>query len=433
MKVLLMNPPYTHGTRWIPVSPPLGIGQISSFLKQHGHTVRLIDAFDWSDNQVAQAISEFKPDFIGVTGNSMIRHQQFHVCELAKILHPSAMVVAGGTHVTAMAEQVLTCYPAVDVAVRNEGEATMLELVEGRSLGHIDGISYVEDGQVVHRLPRRPFPDLDDLPFIDWDSFNLQSYHREVDCDPLIERGLKSCMICSRGCVHRCTWCYVMDMFGRRWRTMSVKRILAEARYLVEVRGSNYIRFYDDEFCVNRRRVVELCETILSEGPRFYWRMQTRVDSLDPELCALIKRAGCVTVELGIESGSQKILDRAHKDTTVEQNREAIRMVKAAGLLAKAFLIVGNPGENPETLAETERFMRDTRPDWGSVCTGTRVLPKTEVWYELQQQGLIKDEVFLMPIEVPFYPVDVPQQVLDYYTSLFEGCQYRDRDPRSVV
>jgi len=425
MKVLLINPPYTKGTRWIPVSPPLGIGQISSFLKQHGQQVRLIDAFDWDDNAVAQSILDFKPDLIGVTGNSMIRHEQLHVCGLAKIVYPKATVVAGGTHVTAMTDQILKYYPAVDVVVRNEGEETMLELAEGKSLGKIDGASYVQDGQIVHNPPRNPIENLDTLPFIDWDSFNLERYHREHDCDSLLNVGIKSCLIASRGCAHRCRWCYVKDMFGRRWRTMSVNRILEEVRFLITQKHVSYIRFYDDEFCLSRKRVVELCERTISENLKFHWRLQTRVDSLDRELCDLMKKAGCVTVELGIESGCQRILDNAQKDTTVEHNRNAIRVVKEAGLLAKAFIIVGNIGETLESLEETDRFLRETRPDWCSVCTGVRVLPKTQAWNELKEKGPpFVDEIWLEKIEVPFYPVQLSQEVLNHYTLLWEGNKY---------
>jgi len=433
VKLLLINPPYTKGTKWIPVSPPLGIGQISSFLKQHGYEVKLIDAFDWDDRQIADTILTFKPEIIGVTGNSMIRYEQYHICELAKEVYPHATVVAGGTHVTAMTDQALRYYPAIDVVVRNEGEETMLELAEGKALDKIDGISYVQDGEVIHKPARKPIEDLDCLPFIDWDSFDLKRYHRETDCDPLLNVGLKSCLLTSRGCVHRCKWCYVKEMFGRRWRTMGVRRIMDEVRFLVERKGVSYVRFYDDEFCTSRKRTVELCERIVSEKLKFNWRMQTRVDSLDPELCSLMKRAGCVTVELGIESGCQRILDATLKDTTVEQNRNAIRMVKEARLLAKAFMIIGNVDETVESLEETDKFLRETRPDWCSVCTGVRVLPKTQVWNELKEKRLVRDEIWLECKEVPFYPVDVPNDTLRQYTELWEGNRYRDRDPRTIV
>jgi radical SAM superfamily enzyme YgiQ (UPF0313 family) len=433
MKVLLVSPPYVKGTHWVPVAPPLGIGQISSYLKQHGHQVLLIDAFDWNDDRLMRTAMGFKPEIIGVTGNSMIRHEQFRACNLLKITCSNAKIVAGGTHVTALPSQVLTNYPSIDIVVRNEGEETMLDLADGKPLSEIKGISYIQDGVVVNNPAREPIENLDKLPFVDWGSFNLSQYRREGDCDPLVDAGIKACLVASRGCSHRCTFCYVRDMFGRRWRTMSVKRILDEVIYLLTNFKVTYIRFFDDEFCTSRKRVVELCERILSEKLRFYWRMQTRVNSMDPELCKLMREAGCVLTELGIETGSQRILDRENKDVTVEDNRKAIRMVKEARMLVKAFIIVGNPDETVETLKETEKFMQETRPDWGSVCTGTRVLPNTDLYYELKGKDLINDDVWLEKIEIPFYPVNLSDEILRHYTLLFEGNRYRDRDPVSVV
>jgi radical SAM superfamily enzyme YgiQ (UPF0313 family) len=197
--------------------------------------------------------------------------------------------------------------------------------------------------------------DLDTLPFPD--RSQAHRYHYRLRDRAGAEHEAATA-ITSRGCPHHCAFCSG-GVWQRRYTARSAANVLREMWALRE--RYEAVHFYDDSLAIDRHRLKALCDGLGQTG--LVWRCFVRADQMTPDILRDMAAAGCVEIGLGAESGAQTILDTIHKGETVAQQSEAIRWAHAAGIRVKAFLIVGLPGESHETLAETEAFLRATRPD----------------------------------------------------------------------
>jgi radical SAM superfamily enzyme YgiQ (UPF0313 family) len=234
----------------------------------------------------------------------------------------------------------------------------------------------------IQRNPDRPFlHDLDSLPSPAYHLLPLDSYHRMgKTIFPIVT---------SRGCVQWCDFCSTVRMFGRGYRVRSPKKVVDDMEALHNKYGESQFTFYDDAFTINRNHTLEMCADIKARGLNVEWDCETRVDAVDKELLEKMADAGCITIWFGVESGSEKILDKMHKKINREQVRSAFKMSQKAGMMTIASAVIGFPGETEETAWETINFINSLNPD-DIGCYIATPYPGTPMYDEVVKNGWLR-------------------------------------------
>jgi len=350
MRVLLINPPYPVCES---LTMPLGLLYLAARLEEAGHEVVLEDIQLCRSpvSRVKRTLQRLNPGIVGITSFSLNLPVASKILKSVKRLCPDAVTVWGGPHVSFDDEAILRDHPWVDAVVRGEGEETLLEMMErvkgGGSFGGILGITWREPDGTPQRNPPRPFREnLDGLPRPAWHLLKLYQYRAFGD---------GASVITSRGCPHRCVFCVGRKMIGAQGRFRSPTAVVDEMEALVKL-GFHRIRVEDDLFTFRKERALAICRELDRRGLFVRWRAYARVDTVDAELLAWMRRTGCERILFGAESGSPEILRRIRKGITPEQTRRAVQMTREAGIGVLASFVLGLPGETPQTLRQTLEF-----------------------------------------------------------------------------
>ncbi|MFQ5911200.1 MAG: B12-binding domain-containing radical SAM protein, partial [Thermoplasmata archaeon] len=281
------------------------------------------------------------------------------VATLAKELQPKATTAGTCWTLRENSEEVLRDAPDLDVFIRHEYEEVAPALVRaldrGEHLSSVPGIAFRANGTVVETVPAEPVKNLDRLPLPAYDLLpSLEPYHiNTVHGKPF------TIMYTSKGCPYGCTFCTVANT---RWKVRSAESILEELRYLKREFDVNVVSFFDETFTMKRDRSVAIAKSIAADGLDIRWYCNTRVNLVDPDLLQILYYGGCRGISLGVESGSQELLDGVEKGANVDQAAQAIRWVKDAGIKVYCSFILGLPGETKATLKETLDFVKRTLP-----------------------------------------------------------------------
>jgi len=367
MKIKLINPPQPNSLD-DKLDPPLGLMYISAFLKEHGLGVEIIDLPFIEKTQWKEKIGS--ADLYGITVYSASLYLAKEIAKIAKENNPQAKVIVGGPHPTALGESVLIDEPNFDIIVMREGELTMLELGQGKPIQEIEGIIYRDGKKIIRQEERQLIKDLDILPLPDRGILKINKYTRKVYGD------YATSLVTSRGCPFNCAFC-CKGIFGSKVRFRSIESVIDEIKQIIKDYGIKHFLFYDDTFVLQRERLYPLCEELSKLNIIFRCNGNARYNTLEDY--QMLYKAGCRELAFGIESGSQKILDIINKGVTVEQNKRAIVDAKRAGLLVKAYLMIGNPGESKETIEETKKFILEADPDQYTLFTFVP-LPGCDIW-----------------------------------------------------
>ncbi|RDE17941.1 MAG: hypothetical protein C4K49_00285 [Candidatus Thorarchaeota archaeon] len=331
--------------------PPLGLGYLASVLRQAGVSVHLFDCTFSRFDDVVSAVRSQHPRIVGIYSMVTINH---HAIALAKQLRETAeLLVAGGPLPTLVPESFLDIFDAV---VLSEGEQTFLDLVT-RHLNNqpwkdTSGIAFDNNGHGISVNKSRPFANnLDAIPFPARDMFPNHAYMRYWK---KYHGYTATSQITTRGCPYLCDFCS-NPVFGRSYRERSASNVAGE---MLEIRRLGYDRvfFTDDCFTQNPRRVEQICDLIADEGIDLEWMCLSRADRLGAALAKKMRRAGCVRVFFGIESGSERMLRIMNKRIVLKDAETAVAAAKAAGIETGGFFILGYPGETASSLLETLHF-----------------------------------------------------------------------------
>ena len=377
MKVLLIQPNLGSGIDRTS-HPHAGLAYLGAYSLAGGHDTHVIDArYDGVDNdEVLGRTLEIRPDLIGVTAKTPDIKEAEKLSARVKQRLPGARIVIGGAHVTGLRARVLEECENFDIAVHGEGEETFAEILDvvdagsADGLEKVDGIVFRRNGDIVE-TPARPFiQDLDSLLMPAWQLFSLRG-----DL-PLFS---------SRGCPYKCVFC--QRIMGDKVRTMSPRRVVEEMKRNISDFNARFFQIEDEVFGLDRKWIDRTLDLMLENGlgEQIQWSANSRVNVANGEIYRKMKKAGCVNLDFGIESGNQEILDTVRKGFKLEQAIEAIRTAKDSGLTTNAFFILGHPGETAKTLRDTIGFARKLNPD--EVCFGMMVpYPGTKI-YEMAKNG----------------------------------------------
>jgi len=398
MRVLLIYPPISLQERYSSdigyaggKQIPLGIYYLAAYVRERGHDVRAIDAevLCWSNEQILAAVGEFAPDVVGISTTTVAFHRARSVAAAIKAEYPNIINVIGGSHPTAVPEDVLHC-PEFDYAVLGEGEESFAVLLETLSSGgdvrSLAGVAW-RDGETITVNPRRPFiADLDALPL---PAYDLVTDFSLYNPPPMNYRQLPVAnIITSRGCPNQCTFCG-HSAFGRTLRQRSPESIAAEIIHLYRRYGIREIAFVDDTFTINPHRIEDLFGILDNEGISFPWTCMSRVNTVDECILRFMKDHGCWHISFGIESGNEDILRRIKKNISLDAVCRVIDQCHGLGILTKGFFIVGHPGETIETIEETIRFAISIPLD-DVVVTLNTPLPGTEQYKTAGNYGALE-------------------------------------------
>lgn len=380
--------------------PPLGLAYIAAVMEEAGHIAKIIDRdvilrkegldFKKTDDIMMSELKNFDPDLIGISSTTPNISDAGNVASLIKRTMPEVPIAIGGPHVTAIPVETLKEFGAIDIAVVGEGEGAFLDIVKGLRLPDIKGIAYREGGNIVLNGSRPHIEDLDSLPMPAHHLLDMDFYLRpsRFTSRNLILRTTS--IFTARGCPYRCSFCAGPVVFPGKVRYHSAKRVIAEIDNLVNRYNVEALYFAEDMFLASKKRAVELLEEFIRQpwSRRLKWFAQARVNVIDDEMLKLMKRAGCVGVEYGFESGSQRILDAMNKISRVEDNVKAALLTRKAGLRFQANIIVGYPGETKEDFAATISFLKTIKPS----NIGFNIfmpLPGTSIYKRLKEEGKV--------------------------------------------
>ena len=370
--------------------PSLGILILAAVTRQKGFPTTLVDAaaLNLNPDRLLERVTSAQPDVLGLSATTFSIYHAAAFAARVKELLPNITVIIGGPHVSAAPLETMERFPEFDIAVIGEGEETIVELLKAvandSTLDEISGIVRRRDGAVVSN-GRRPFlADLNTLPYPAWDL--LEGF---PDLYPPATFKVKklpaASLVTSRGCPNRCIFCD-RSVFGSNCHAFSAEYVVGMIRHLVEQFGIREFSFEDDTFITFKKRLVAICQGIVNLGIDISWTCLGRVNSIDAETLALMKKAGCWQISFGIESGSQEILTTIHKNVTLAQIGRAVGLCRDAGILSKGFFIVGHPGETKHTLKQTLDFALKLPLDDISVTMLTP-FPGTEIYERAAEFG----------------------------------------------
>jgi anaerobic magnesium-protoporphyrin IX monomethyl ester cyclase len=387
MRVLLVQPNYSHTRQsgaWL-INPPLGLAYIAAVLEKNEIEVNILDAnaLNLTPKEVAKKAKKYN-----IVGVSLLTPAHNFGVSLIKKLPNDILKVSGGPHATGLPEELLK--DGFDVAVRGEGEFTFLDMAKEKPLEKIDGISYKKSGKIVHNKNSMPInPNI--LPFPA--RYLLPS--NGVDL-PYISAGTIyrpwAPIFTSRGCPYNCYYC-MKRVFGLKFRPRTPENVLAEIQFLVEEYGVRELNISDDAFNINLERVEKILDGIIKlkkeSGREIFLRVANgmRVDRVTENFLKKMKKAGCIHIAYGLESGNQKVLNKIPKNVTLEQMRRGVKLTKKVGIPSvSGFFMLGLIGDSKKTIEDTIKFAKSLDLDRVSISL-TTPYPGTRLFEEIKKNG----------------------------------------------
>jgi anaerobic magnesium-protoporphyrin IX monomethyl ester cyclase len=415
MKILLIEPPFERfiGQRceWYPI----GMVSIATMLVKHGYVTRVYNAehdnslgyintevylknyYKYREGledegnaiwkEIRHTIKEFGPDIVGMSVRSVKVFSALKVAEICKSVNKEITVVAGGFHPTIRPASLLKSND-IDIVVRGEGEETFLRFVESLSdesvnLDQVNGISFKDsEGEFISTPDRILINDLDLLPIPKRELIlGFEDYTAE-------QLGW---IMTSRGCPYDCSFCNAKAMWTRKVRFSSLSKVMEELCYLKKVFKITNFTFMDDSFTVNRQRVLEFCKMLNDNENKITWSCLTRADLIDEDVISVMKAAGCTKVDIGIESGNERIQKIINKGIVLDDLRNVSRILRKNGIFWTGFFMMGFPTETKGEILETLAFMKEIKPSWAYLSVFTPY-PGTNLYEMAKREGEIPDD-----------------------------------------
>lgn len=397
-KILLINPSYfgSYGSAKAsitnPIFPTLGITTIAAMALQKGHQVEVLDLsympYDWT--LIKREILRVKPDIVGITSTTPLMNQLRDISVLCKDISKDILVVAGGSHVSAMPYESMA-ESLIDAIIAGEGDITFGEICDHGVSADILGIYYRNSGKVEFTGSRPLIENLDDLPMPAWHLYKPEEYRNRMS--RLLAKSPPVTMAeFSRGCIYKCDFCASKITMALGYRKKSPERC-AEEVSLMSSLGWREFMLADDIFTSHHKWAVDVCNEITKRNLNMAWSCTNgiRVESADDDLFSAMKKAGCYRVSFGFESGSDSILKEFGKGgkASVEQGKLAVTKARDAGIDTNGFFMLGLSPDTEQSMSETIEFARTLPLDM--LKFGIAIaFPGTPMFNNYARDGLIR-------------------------------------------
>jgi anaerobic magnesium-protoporphyrin IX monomethyl ester cyclase len=415
-RVMLLNPPWSAGgrrgvragSRWPYTAPriesadvtgympyPFFLGYLSSLLSEKGIVHVVVDAIaeEMTDSDFIERVAGYEPDIILMevaTASYVI--DTLWLLKIRERL-PGVKVIWAGTHATVQGERILKENPLVDFIVQGEYEKAALDLVEclqhGGDYSRLDGLFYRNASGEVMNSGQAELMNLDDLPLPERLALPIYKYN-----DLFAGMVYPSLQVhASRGCPYGCIYCVWPQVLygGRKYRVRRPRDVAREIRQVVDEFGFESFYFDDDTFNIGKERILALCDEMKRAGLNLPWGIMARADTMDYEMLKAMKEAGLVGIKLGVESGSQSLVDAAEKGLDLAKVRTAVEWCRELGVRTHLTFTFGLPGETRETIEQTIAFAKEMNPD-SIQFSITTPFPGTKYFDVLKERGHLLTE-----------------------------------------
>ena len=409
IRVLLANVPWVEGgvragSRWpakyskdmaVTYSPfPFYMAYTAALLEKNTDCELLVLdclAEKISHEEFYNRCKKFSPDLIVMETSTVSFDNDIEICKKLKDL-TNAKIVLAGPHATVFYKGILLKYQFIDFIAVGEYEFIILDLVKILESGKntkINGLASRDNNSVI--LEKRPLlNDLDKLPFPAWHLFQMEKYWSYAAKYPAFQ------MISSRGCLFKCIFCVYPQTFDcGTYRFNSPERTINEIKFVIENYEPRSIWFDDSTFTMNQERVKKLCDLKTENKIDIEWGCMTHTQVMTEELAKKMRKAGCIRISFGIESGNQTIVNRIGKGLNLEHTKKIFNICKENGIRADATFMFGLPGETKETIKRTMKFVKELNPSFAQFSIATP-LPGTKFYEMANKNGwIIKDDFSL--------------------------------------
>lgn len=377
----------------IPPLPPTDLMYLAAVAEQEGLEAKIVDYSQGGD--LEKDLKEFKPDYLVANVATPTFKNDISVMTIAKEICPDIVTIAKGAAFLTVAFEVMYFQKDLDIIICGEPEETLKEIVRGNPFESIKGIYYRDDIRVKFTGARPFIEDLDNLPFPARHLVDNNLYRRPDN------NKVQAVIKVSRGCPFHCFFCLATPVSGAKVRKRSPENIVAEIRECVEKYGITNFVFWSDIFNIDKDWTMNLCQKIIDSGLNITWSANTRADTADEEMAQKMYESGCRLVSIGVESGSQEMLDKIGKKITLDDVRLTVKIFKKAGIKIYNYFVIGLPWEDEDTVEDTIDFAIELDSDFISFYTATP-LPGTRFYDYAKANRLIDSDTSFS--SAYFYP-----------------------------
>jgi len=393
MKIILTTSPRAEGDLERKGLPFLGIGYIAAYVEKFSnHQVEIFDAHTYGLNasKAAERIIEKKPDVVGIHSITDNRFKAIALVKELKKRNKNTIVLMGGPHFSLTAKNAMEIVPEIDYIIKGEGEKPIVQFLDAlekkQDMGTISGLVFrKQKGEIIENASRDFLIfNLDELPMPAWHLFDLKEYNKPIDGTNIRSIGVLS----ARGCPNVCVYCANARSV---LRLRSPKNFIDEVEYLHKTYGYRGFDFWDDTLTMVNIHVAEICKEIIRRNLDIVWYARARVNTINEDLLRLMRKAGCIRISYGVESGSPRILKVVKKNITVDQVKTAVRLSSEVGMAVVTNFMVNLPEETLDDLRMTINLMKELRqikdsyPAYGF----TVIYPGTELELMAKEKGIM--------------------------------------------
>ncbi len=379
----------------IPPLPPSDLMYLASISRRAGLEPKIKDYSLKNETcqDLLRDIEEFKPKYLLLNAATPTLNNDLAPLAIVKEKYPEIITIAKGAHFNVLAKETLEKFQALDIAIMGEAELTLEEILSGKDYKDILGITYRCNSEILSNEKRLFNNELDKLPYPARDLVDNNIYRRPDTNE------VQAVIKVSRGCPFHCFFCLATPVSGAKVRYRSPENILGEIRECYEKYGIKNFIFWSDIFNLDKEWVHKLCNAIIESGLKITFSTNSRADTADSDTVDLMKKAGCKLVSIGIESGSQLMLDKMGKKITLNDIKNTVKLFKKKGIKVYAYYVLGLPWESEETARETIEFSKKLNTHFVSYYTATALCGSR--FYDYVKEHNLGDLNYDMPY---FYP-----------------------------
>jgi anaerobic magnesium-protoporphyrin IX monomethyl ester cyclase len=403
-KILFVEPPKDYWFimgEYLP--PPTGLLILAGYIERELPEIE-VEVYDSQARKsnwdgIEKYIESTEPSLVAMSGFTCNAYACARVAEIAKKVNNEITTVVGGIHFSFTPELSLIDYPEIDYIVRGEGEITIVDLVKtlnkGGKISRVKGLSFRNNGNIIHTPPRSLIADLDSLPYPAYHLVedDIKNYHFTM----MAGKNVRYMVLeGARGCAHKCSFCTQWKHWGGRWRTKSIKRIVEEIEYLHQEFGGQFLWFADDNF-EYRKRGKELWvglrkKDFIDDVMLFF---QARTDDVvnNPDLVGKLREVGNYWVMLGVESHSPERLKEYNKGIKTSDAYKAVKILNENDIFSHAMFVIGSREDTKESIEQLRQYSMDLGSDF-AIYTVLTPFPGTSYYQAAQKNGWIEDRNF---------------------------------------
>lgn len=347
--------------------PPIGLMYVAAALEKAGFEVQMLDNYLMKKpiNEIKQLVTKLNPQIVGITCGSATYTRCIESAKAIKEALPNCKIVVGGWHASYVPDSLLT-NPEIDYVVMGEGERAITQLATCIINGNepaamsIAGVACRRHGTNIKNQPKF-IENMDEIPFPARHLLPLELYDRTIE---YLNAKPADVMSISRGCVYNCGFCETKKLWGNICRSFSPRRVVDEIQDLQSRYGTKGLYFINDNFTLRKNQTLELCNLMVKNKLDLEWVCDTRVDLVNQELLETMSKAGCKTIWFGVESGSQRVLQRIGRNTTLEQIENAFKLCRKNQIQTACSFMLGVPDETLKDMEASLKFAKKLNPDW---------------------------------------------------------------------